>query len=184
MPSRCAATEKKVLRRRRVFKFSHSQGQKCPKRLRVPAAKIPTSTWAGTCHSTKEDLSCGLCGRRSRSHHSRLRGGDFEPRSAGGGPQDLSVRGKLRTDVVGSRPSESSSSWVLLVFDDYQCYFLLVVFGMFQSLSVARCGKVEILQRIAFEIYGFFAFENLRIDMPSDGVHDGVGARHLRWYWR
>jgi hypothetical protein len=24
----------------------------------------------------------------------------------------------------------------------------------------------------------------VRIDIPCDGVHDAVGARHLRWYWR
>jgi hypothetical protein len=57
----------------------------------------------------------------------------------------------------------------LISFDCPHCYFLMVVL----SLSVTRCEKAEIRQRIAFSIYGFL-HSRMRIDMPCDGVHDGV----------
>jgi hypothetical protein len=61
----------------------------------------------------------------------------------------------------------------LISFDCLHCYFLTIVLVMFQALSDTQCEKAEIRQRIAFNIYGSL-HSRMRIDMPSDGVHDRV----------
>jgi hypothetical protein len=69
---------------------------------------------------------------------------------------DQSRRLGRKTWAVSLRISRSAGRLVgvinvseLISFDSLQCYFLMVILVMFQSLGVTRCEKAEIRQRIA-----------------------------------
>ena len=102
---------------------------------------------------------------------------------------DQSRRWGRKTWTVSLRISRSAGRLFgvikapeLISFDCLHCYFLMVVLVMFQSLSFTRCEKVEIRQRIAFTIYGSL-HSRMPIDMPWDGVHDGVWCSPFELVW-
>jgi hypothetical protein len=96
---------------------------------------------------------------------------DRAAKNMGGVSQDFSLR---RTAFRCHQAPE------LISFGRLHCYILMVVFcGVCIARVVAFC-KVEIQQRIALGIFASLR-SMARIDIPRDGVHDGVCARLSNW---